>query len=60
MASHRLREVDTRAIDAGLHVRAGVANDITSKHAVVGLTRAAAIELGLRGIRVIGIAPSMT
>lgn len=38
----------------------GVAHYITSKHAVVGLTRTAAVELGLHGIRVLGIAPSMT
>jgi NAD(P)-dependent dehydrogenase (short-subunit alcohol dehydrogenase family) len=38
----------------------GVAHYITSKHAVVGLTRTAAVELGPHGIRVLGIAPSMT
>lgn len=38
----------------------GVAHYITSKHAVVGLTKTAAVELGPHGIRVLGIAPSMT
>jgi NAD(P)-dependent dehydrogenase (short-subunit alcohol dehydrogenase family) len=38
----------------------GVAHYITSKHAVVGLTRTAAVELGPHGIRVLGVAPSMT
>ncbi len=38
----------------------GVAHYITSKHAVEGLTRTAAVELGPHGIRVLGVAPSMT
>ena len=38
----------------------GVAHYITSKHAVVGLTKALAVELGPQGIRVLGVAPSMT
>lgn len=38
----------------------GVAHYITSKHAVVGLTRTAAVEIGTHGIRVLGVAPSMT
>jgi NAD(P)-dependent dehydrogenase (short-subunit alcohol dehydrogenase family) len=38
----------------------GVAHYITSKHAVVGLTQAMAVELGPSGVRVLGVAPSMT
>jgi NAD(P)-dependent dehydrogenase (short-subunit alcohol dehydrogenase family) len=38
----------------------GVAHYITSKHAVVGLTQAMSVELGPRGVRVLGVAPSMT
>jgi NAD(P)-dependent dehydrogenase (short-subunit alcohol dehydrogenase family) len=38
----------------------GVAHYITSKHAVVGITKALSTELGPMGIRVLAIAPSMT
>jgi len=38
----------------------GVAHYITSKHAVVGITKTSAVELGPHGIRVLGVAPSMT
>src|SRR5262245_40555767 len=38
----------------------GVAHYITSKHGVVGLTKALAVELGPLAIRVLAIAPSMT
>jgi NAD(P)-dependent dehydrogenase (short-subunit alcohol dehydrogenase family) len=38
----------------------GVAHYITSKHAVVGITKSLAVELGPLGIRVLAIAPSMT
>jgi len=38
----------------------GVAHYITSKHAVVGITKALSVELGPLGIRVLAIAPSMT
>ncbi len=37
-----------------------MAHYITSKHAVVGLTQAMSVELGPRGVRVLGVAPSMT
>lgn len=38
----------------------GVAHYITSKHAVVGITKALSVELGPFGIRVLAVAPSMT
>ena len=38
----------------------GVAHYITSKHAVVGITKALSVELGPLGIRLLAIAPSMT
>ena len=48
------------ASTAAVKTGAGVAHYITSKHGVVGLTRAAAVELGPAGIRVLAVAPSMT
>jgi NAD(P)-dependent dehydrogenase (short-subunit alcohol dehydrogenase family) len=48
------------ASTAAVKTGAGVAHYITSKHGVVGLTRAAAVELGPHGIRVLAVAPSMT
>jgi NAD(P)-dependent dehydrogenase (short-subunit alcohol dehydrogenase family) len=38
----------------------GVAHYVTSKHGVVGITKALSVELGQLGIRVLAIAPSMT
>src|SRR5206468_9734691 len=38
----------------------GVAHYVTSKHGVVGITKALSVELGPLGIRVLAIAPSMT
>jgi len=48
------------ASTAAVKTGAGVAHYITSKHGVVGLTRAAAVELGPHGVRVLAVAPSMT
>jgi NAD(P)-dependent dehydrogenase (short-subunit alcohol dehydrogenase family) len=48
------------ASTAAVKTGAGVAHYITSKHGVVGLTRAAAVELGPEQIRVLAVAPSMT
>lgn len=45
---------------AGLSAAADYSAYITSKHAVVGLMRAAAVELGPQGIRVNAIAPGWT
>ncbi|MDE8651841.1 SDR family NAD(P)-dependent oxidoreductase [Sphingobium fluviale] len=36
------------------------AHYVASKHAVVGLTKSLAVELGHKGIRVVGVAPTMT
>ena len=48
------------ASTAAVKTGAGVAHYITSKHAVVGLTRATAVEFGPAGVRVLAVAPSMT
>jgi len=37
----------------------GVAHYVSSKHAVIGLTKSLAVELGPYGIRVLGIAPTL-
>ncbi len=37
----------------------GVAHYVSSKHGVVGLTKALAAELGVHGIRVLGVAPTL-
>lgn len=39
---------------------ANPAHYVASKHAVAGLTKSLAVELGARGIRAIGIAPTLT
>lgn len=48
------------ASTAGLRASTGTLAYIASKHAVVGLTKSLAVELGRRGIRVLGIAPEVT
>ncbi len=47
------------ASTAGLRGRANLAHYAASKHAVVGLTRCLAIELGPKNIRVMGVAPTL-
>ena len=44
---------------SGYRGRAGLAHYSSSKHAIRGLTRSLAVELGPRGIRVLGVAPTM-
>lgn len=44
---------------SGYRGRAGLSHYSSSKHAVRGLTRSLAVELGRHGIRVLGIAPTM-
>jgi len=44
---------------SGYRGRAGLSHYSSSKHAVRGLTRSLAVELGHRGIRALGIAPTM-
>lgn len=44
---------------SGYRGRAGLAHYSSSKHAVRGLTRSLAVELGPLGIRALGIAPTM-
>ncbi|MCU1514024.1 MAG: Short-chain dehydrogenase/reductase, family [Microbacteriaceae bacterium] len=48
------------ASTSGFRASRGTSAYIMSKHAVVGLTKSLAIELGERGIRVVGIAPAVT
>lgn len=49
------------ASTAGYHARGiGLAHYVASKHGVIGLTKALAVELGPHGIRVLGIAPVVT
>jgi 2-deoxy-D-gluconate 3-dehydrogenase len=47
------------ASTAGFRAAAGISAYVTSKHAVVGLTRNLAIELAADDIRVVGIAPGV-
>lgn len=44
---------------SGYRGRAGLSHYSSSKHAIRGLTRSLAVELGPAGIRVLGIAPTM-
>jgi NAD(P)-dependent dehydrogenase (short-subunit alcohol dehydrogenase family) len=49
------------ASTAGFHARgAGLAHYVASKHALIGLTKALAVELGPAGIRVLAVAPVVT
>jgi NAD(P)-dependent dehydrogenase (short-subunit alcohol dehydrogenase family) len=47
------------ASTAGLKASLGISAYVTSKHAVVGLTKALALEFGPRNIRVLGVAPTV-
>lgn len=44
---------------AGFKGSVGISGYVASKHAVVGITKAMALEFGARDIRVLGIAPSV-
>jgi NAD(P)-dependent dehydrogenase (short-subunit alcohol dehydrogenase family) len=44
---------------AGFKASTGISAYVASKHAVVGLTKALALELGPSGIRVLGVAPTI-
>jgi NAD(P)-dependent dehydrogenase (short-subunit alcohol dehydrogenase family) len=44
---------------AGFKASAGISAYVASKHAVVGVTKALALELGPLGIRVLGVAPTI-
>ena len=43
--------------NSGLQGAAGLVGYVTSKHAIIGLTRTAAVEVGKRGVRVNAICP---
>ena len=47
------------ASTAGFKASAGISAYVASKHAVVGLTKALGVEFGPRGIRVLGVAPTI-
>lgn len=47
------------ASTAGFKAAPGISAYIASKHAVVGLTKSLAVELGPLGIRVLGVAPTV-
>jgi NAD(P)-dependent dehydrogenase (short-subunit alcohol dehydrogenase family) len=45
---------------SGYRGRASMAHYIAAKHGVVGLTKALALELGPKGVRVLAVAPALT
>jgi NAD(P)-dependent dehydrogenase (short-subunit alcohol dehydrogenase family) len=47
------------ASTAGFKASPGISAYVTAKHAVVGLTKALGVEFGSRGIRVLGVAPTI-
>ena len=47
------------ASTAGFRAAPGISAYVASKHAVVGLTKNLAIELGPAGVRVVGVAPGV-
>ena len=47
------------ASTAGLKASAGISAYVASKHAVVGLTKALALDLGPLGVRVLAVAPTI-
>ena len=47
------------ASTAGFKASPGISAYVTSKHAVVGLTKSLGLEFGSRGIRVLGVAPTI-
>lgn len=61
-AAHRMRAggvIVNLASTAGFRAAVGISAYVASKHAVVGLTKNLAIELGSRNIRVVGVAPGV-
>lgn len=47
------------ASTAGFHAAPGISAYVTSKHAVVGMTKSLALEFASRNIRVVGVAPTV-
>ena len=47
------------ASTAGFRASNGISAYVASKHAVVGITKALALEFGPRNIRVLGVAPTV-
>ena len=54
-----LLRLAARAEAAGFRAATGISAYVASKHAVVGLTKNLALELGPAGIRVVGVAPGV-
>jgi NAD(P)-dependent dehydrogenase (short-subunit alcohol dehydrogenase family) len=58
-AGRQGRVILNMASVSGARGRAGMSHYVATKHAVIGLTKSLAIELGPKGIRVLALAPTL-